>query len=109
MPVWVSHHRGETAFLSGLKLPTPMPQGAVRKAQGVNAVERALAVLDAFHGEGSRGLAELAKATELAKPTILRLLVSLERSGYVVRLSDGRYQLGAKLMQLGATYRGNFR
>jgi DNA-binding IclR family transcriptional regulator len=85
-------------------LPAP-----TRKRQGVNAAERALAVLDAFIGSGSRGLAELAKATELAKPTVLRLLVSLERSGYVVRLADGRYQLGAKLMQLGATYRGNFR
>lgn len=80
-----------------------------RKAQGVNAAERALAILDAFIGDGSRGLAELAKATDLAKPTVLRLLVSLERSGYVVRLNDGRYQLGAKLMQLGATYRSNFR
>ncbi|HEV2674787.1 MAG TPA: helix-turn-helix domain-containing protein [Aliidongia sp.] len=80
-----------------------------RKAQGVNAAERALAVLDAFIGDGSRGLADLAKTTELAKPTVLRLLVSLERSGYVVRLNDGRYQLGAKLMQLGATYRDNFR
>lgn len=85
-------------------LPAP-----ARKAQGVNAAERALAVLDAFIGDGSRGLAELAKATDLAKPTVLRLLVSLERSGYVVRLNDGRYQLGAKLMQLGAAYRNNFR
>ena len=85
-------------------LPAP-----TRRRQGVNAAERALAVLDAFIGSGSRGLAELAKATDLAKPTVLRLLVSLERSGYVVRLADGRYQLGAKLMQLGATYRGNFR
>ena len=80
-----------------------------RKAQGVNAAERALAILDAFIGDGSRGLAELAKATDLAKPTVLRLLVSLERSGYVVRLNDGRYQLGATLMQLGAAYRNNFR
>jgi DNA-binding IclR family transcriptional regulator len=86
-----------------------MPSAPVRKAQGVNAAERALALLDAFIGDGSRGLADLAKATELAKPTVLRLLVSLERSGYVVRLADGRYQLGAKLMQLGATYRDNFR
>jgi DNA-binding IclR family transcriptional regulator len=87
--------------------PSALP--AARKTQGVNAVERALAVLDAFIGDGSRGLAELAKATALAKPTVLRLLVSLERSGYVVRLADGRYQLGARVMQLGATYRSNFR
>jgi DNA-binding IclR family transcriptional regulator len=86
-----------------------MPVQPARPAQGVNAAERALAVLDAFIGDGSRGLAEIAKATQLAKPTVLRLLVSLERAGYVVRLSDGRYQLGAKLMQLGATYRNNFR
>jgi DNA-binding IclR family transcriptional regulator len=86
-----------------------MPPAPTPKRQGVNAAERAFAVLDAFIGNGSRSLADLAKATELAKPTVLRLLVSLERSGYVVRLTDGRYQLGAKLMQLGATYRGNFR
>ena len=81
----------------------------IRKPQGVIAAERALAILDTFIGEGSRGLAEIAKATALAKPTVLRLLVSLERSGYVVRLSDGRYKLGAKLMQLGMTYRSSFR
>ena len=85
-----------------------MPPQPARK-DGVTAAERALAILDAFIGDGSRGLAELAKATALAKPTVLRLLVSLERAGYVVRLSDGRYQLGAKLMLLGATYRNNFR
>ena len=91
-------------FLPGLE----MPSEPARKA-GVTAAERALAILDAFIVDGSRGLAELAKATGLAKPTVLRLLVSLERSGYVVRLRDGRYQLGAKLMQLGAAYRNNFR
>lgn len=57
---------------------------AARKTQGVTAVERALAILDAFLGEGSRGLADLAKATGLAKPTVLRALVSLERTGYIV-------------------------
>jgi DNA-binding IclR family transcriptional regulator len=87
-----------------LELPSQPP-----RKEGVTAAERALAILDAFIGDGSRGLAELARATALAKPTVLRLLVSLERAGYVVRLQDGRYQLGGKLMQLGATYRNNFR
>lgn len=76
---------------------------------GVKAAERGLAVLDSFIDQGTRGLAEIAKATGLAKPTVLRLLASLERAGYVVRLSDGSYQLGAKLLQLGTTYRANFR
>ena len=91
-------------LLDSQRQPSP-----ARKAQGVNAAERALSILDVFISHGSRGLAEIAKTTGLAKPTALRLLVSLERSGYIVRLSDGRYQLGAKLMQLGASYRNSFR
>jgi DNA-binding IclR family transcriptional regulator len=86
-----------------------MSTDMVRKKQGVNAVEHALAVLDAFIGDGSRGLADLAKTTGLAKPTLLRLLVSLEAAGCIVRLSDGQYQLGAKVMQLGTAYTSNFR
>ena len=38
----------------------------------------------------------------------MRSLVSLDEAGYVVRLSDGRYALGAKTFQLGTTYRANF-
>lgn len=85
-------------------------QRALRKASGVAAVERALAILDAFLGPAeSRGLSELARATQLPKPTVLRSLVSLERGGYVIRLANGRYQLGAQLLQLGDTYRAHFR
>jgi len=81
-----------------------------RRPRGVIAVERALAILDAFLGPPeSRGLSELARATELPKPSVLRSLVSLERMGYVVRLANGRYQLGAQLLQLGDTYRAHFR
>jgi DNA-binding IclR family transcriptional regulator len=76
---------------------------------GVKAAERGLAILDAFIERGTLGLADIAKATGLAKPTLLRLLASLGKTGYVVRLSDGRYQLGAKLMALGAVYRSNFK
>lgn len=82
---------------------------ATRPPQGVKAAERGLAVLDSFIEQGTLGLADIAKATGLAKPTVLRLLASLEKAGYVVHLSEGRYQLGAKLMQLGTTYRAGFR
>jgi DNA-binding IclR family transcriptional regulator len=86
---------------------TPPPP---RKPVGVISVERGLAILDAFLGPPeSRGLSELARATELPKPTVLRSLASLERMGYVVRLANGRYQLGAQLLQLGDTYRAHFR
>jgi DNA-binding IclR family transcriptional regulator len=86
------------------------PAALVRKPKGVVAVERGLAILDAFLGmTDARGLSELARATELPKATVLRCLISLERMGYVVRLSGGRYQLGARLLHLGDTYRANFR
>ncbi len=81
-----------------------------RKSSGVVAVERALGILDAFLGlPESRGLSELARATELPKPTVLRSLVSMERMGYVIRLANGRYQLGAKLLQLADSYCANFK
>jgi DNA-binding IclR family transcriptional regulator len=82
------------------------------KTQGVAAVQRALAILDSFTGDhigdGSRSLAEISRATGLSKPTVMRSLVSLDEAGYVVRLSDGRYALGAKTLQLGESYRANF-
>ncbi|MBS7789142.1 helix-turn-helix domain-containing protein [Roseococcus sp. SDR] len=80
------------------------------RSGGIVAVERSLSILDAFLGATTtRGLSELARATGLAKPTVLRNLVSLERRGYIVRLADGRYQLGARLLQLGEAYRAQFR
>lgn len=80
------------------------------RSGGIVAVERSLFILDAFLGATTtRGLSELARATQLPKPTVLRNLVSLERRGYVVRLADGRYQLGARLLELGEAYRAQFR
>jgi len=85
-----------------------MPQRP-RKTKGVNAVNRALSLLDVFIDSGpSLSLAELTKRTRLVKPTVLRLLLSLENAGYVIRLANGQYQLGAKVLQLGTTYRTNF-
>jgi len=80
-----------------------------RKTKGVNAVNRALALLDVFiDGGKSLSLADLTKQTRLVKPTVLRLLLSLENGGYVTRLPSGQYQLGAKVLQLGTVYRTNF-
>ena len=80
-----------------------------RKTKGVNAVNRALTLLDVFMDGGvSLSLAELTRRTKLVKPTVLRLLLSLEHGGYVTRLGNGQYQLGAKVMQLGTVYRTHF-
>jgi DNA-binding IclR family transcriptional regulator len=77
---------------------------------GVAALERGLALLDAFSGgAGTLTLAELAAATGLYKSTILRLSASLLRQGFLLRLEDGRYRLGPAVFQLGRRYQQSFR
>ena len=57
---------------------------------GVAAVERALAILDAFtEQDRSLTLAQVATRTGFYKSTILRLAASLEKKGYLIRLADG--------------------
>ena len=53
-------------------------------------------------------LAELSKRTDLYKSTVLRLLKSLEKFGYL-RRSDGSYRLGSKVLLLGSLYQRHFR
>src|ERR1700691_3770021 len=73
---------------------------------GVAAVERALAILAAFQPDGApRSLHDLAAKTGMYKSTILRLITSLERFNCVLRLPDGRYQLGPSLFHWGDIYR----
>ena len=75
---------------------------------GVEAVERAFKVLDAFD-EQKAGLAlkDLAQRSGLTKSTILRLAVSLERYGYLVRDIENLYHLGPTLWRLGSLFRQN--
>jgi DNA-binding IclR family transcriptional regulator len=74
-------------------------------AGGVAAVDRALAIVAAVAASSQPcSLAQLAAATGFYKSTILRLLGSLERTGYVVRLREGSYALGPMAVQRGAAY-----
>jgi len=69
----------------------------------VEAVERALAILDAFHADKpAMTLGELAAATGFYKSTILRLAGSLERRGYLVREESGAFRLGPAPWRLGS-------
>jgi DNA-binding IclR family transcriptional regulator len=75
----------------------------------VEAVERALAVLNAFAADRPRmTLGELAAVTGFYKSTILRLAASLERFGYLVREDNGVFRLGPALWRLGSIYRTGF-
>lgn len=77
--------------------------------EGVAAVERGLAILDAFT-EQDKGLAlaELAQRTGFYKSTILRLAATLEKRGYLARAADGRWRLGPSASRLGAVYQAGF-
>jgi DNA-binding IclR family transcriptional regulator len=87
----------------------PVPQRGRRVSVGVAAVQRALALLDAF-GEQDRALtlAQLAARTGFYKSTILRLAASLEQRGYLVRLPDRGWRLGPAVSRLGAAYQAAF-
>jgi DNA-binding IclR family transcriptional regulator len=69
--------------------------------QRVEAVERALSLLDAFtEAEPALNLSGLAKRAGLYPSTALRLCGSLERCGYLARDGRGFYRPGGKLKRL---------
>lgn len=69
--------------------------------QRVEAVERALSILDAFdRGAPALTLADLARRTGLYKSTVLRLAGSLQYCGYLVRDDDGRFRPGPAIGRL---------
>lgn len=75
----------------------------------VEAVERALEVLNAFSDQNNvLTLKEISEKTGLYKSTILRLAGSLEAYGFLLRQADGRYRLGPSLWRLGSIYQNSF-
>lgn len=92
-----------------LKPPAESSPAYRANMEGVAAVDRALNILAAFEaGSSPLTLAELARSTGLYKSTLLRLLVSLERSRLVVRDRDQRYVLGPSAFRLGQAYERSF-
>jgi IclR family transcriptional regulator, acetate operon repressor len=66
-------------------------------------VERALALLATICERGGANLADSARDCDLAPSTALRLLRTLETTGFVSREeAGGTYRPGARLIQLGA-------
>ncbi len=61
-------------------------------------VERALTVLDLLRSKNERlGVNEIAKTCGLNPSTAFRILKTLEKSGWVFQLNDGRYITGQKI------------
>jgi IclR family transcriptional regulator, acetate operon repressor len=65
-------------------------------------VERALALLATICERGGANLADSARECDLAPSTALRLLRTLETSGFVTKEEFGTYRPGSRIIQLGA-------
>jgi IclR family mhp operon transcriptional activator len=67
----------------------------------IQSLERGLRVLQALHATPISSLQDVHHLTGLPKPTLLRILLTLERSGMVSRrLADGRYRISSNLTRL---------
>lgn len=78
-----------------------------REQTGVRAVERAADILISL-GKAERSLADLSREVGLNKATVLRILASLERKGFVLKdKHTGKYAIDVGLWGLfsGALYR----
>ncbi len=65
-------------------------------------VERALQLLGSVCDAGFLTLADAARGTELSASTALRLLRTLESTGFVRKDGEGAYRPGLRIVQLGA-------
>jgi IclR family transcriptional regulator, pca regulon regulatory protein len=75
----------------------------------LQTLERGLLVIAAFSGRGPLlGLAELAEVTGLSKPSVRRIVLTLERLGYA-RAIAGRFGLTPKVLALGYAYLSSVR
>ena len=64
----------------------------------IKSLERGLTVLQALQMQPNSSLHELYIITRISKPSLLRILYTLLRSGVVTRrLGDGRYRIGSNL------------
>lgn len=71
------------------------------KPNHVLVLLKALDVLEAIKtAPAGVGLAALARIVQMPKPTVFRILVTLEGRGYLERREDGNYRLTQKLFEL---------
>ena len=80
---------------------TPARPGSGRYR--IQAIERAVAILNAFSAEEPElGVTDLAERLGLHKSTVHRFLVNLECAGLVERdRHTSRYRLGLRIFELG--------
>lgn len=84
-------------------MTTTVPRRAEAGRYRIQAIERAVAILNTFSAEEPElGVTELADRLELHKSTVHRFLVNLEAAGLVERnRHTSRYRLGLRIFELG--------
>lgn len=75
-----------------------------KEERGVATLERALAILATFEASPTQTLAEISRRTGLYKSTLLRMLGTLEKFGYIGQQGDGAYHVGVAALHLGSLY-----
>jgi IclR family mhp operon transcriptional activator len=69
-------------------------KGRVSRVETIKGLERGLRVLQVLQAKPIASLAELHAATAISKPSLLRILKTLQRAGLVSqRMADGQYRL----------------
>jgi IclR family mhp operon transcriptional activator len=82
-----------------------MPDKKPKKSDGVRAFKRGLDVLQEVNRSGGIRAGEVAQRLQLARPTVYRLLETLEELGYIARSSsDERFRVTRRASNLGDGY-----
>lgn len=82
-----------------------MPEEKARRTAGVRAFKRGLDVLQEVNRSGGIRAGEVAQRLQLARPTVYRLLETLEELGYIARSSsDERFRVTRRASNLGDGY-----
>lgn len=64
----------------------------------LRSIGRAIEVLNSFDGVSPLSLKEISRKVELPESTLFRVLLTLEKHGYLEQYKDGTYRLGRKLL-----------
>lgn len=77
---------------------------SIKSADFIQSLERGLSIIQAFSPENpDLSVSEAAKITNLSRPAVRRILLTLEALGYL-HSTNGRYTLTAKVLSLGYSY-----
>ena len=70
--------------------------------QKIQVLQRAMRLLTSFdHDHPEMGVTELSRKLDLPKPTVYRILATLESGGFVQQKPNAKYHLGFRMAELG--------